>query len=64
MALRLAIALTSSSSAIVAKRSPLSPSFKFGNSQKSYYGAISGEFWGCGIVDIFLSAKNCRTANV
>jgi len=50
MALRFAIAFTLMSS-IVAKRSPLSPSIRFGNSQKSH-GAISGEYGGCGIVEI------------
>jgi len=60
MALRLAITLNLMSS-IDAKRSPLSPSFRFGNIQKSH-GAISGEYGDCEIVRIFLSAKNCRTA--
>jgi len=60
MALRLAIALTLMSSTDV-KRSLLSPSFRFGNGQKSH-GAISGEYEGCGIVRIFLSTKNCRAA--
>lgn len=35
----------------------LNPSFRFGNSQKSY-SAIFGEHGGWGIVDIFLLAEN------
>jgi hypothetical protein len=60
MALRFAMALSLMSS-IVAKRSPLSPSFRFRNSLKSHE-AISGEYGGYGTVEIFLSVKNCRTA--
>lgn len=48
MALSFAIPLTLMSST-VAKRLPLIPSFKFGNSQKSLHEAISGEY---GFVEI------------
>jgi len=57
MALKFSIALTLMSS-IVAKRSLLNPSLLFGNNQKSHV-AISGEYGGCGIVEIFLLTKNC-----
>lgn len=60
MALRFAIAFTLWS-LIVAMRSPLKPSFKFGNSRK-LHGATSGDFGGGEIVGNFSPAKNYQTA--
>ena len=49
-------------SSMVAKRVPLRPIFRVGNSQKSL-GARSGEYGGWEMTGMFFSARNCCTTS-